>query len=121
ERLEETRRQADGDAIADPLPLTVAGIEREHPHRALIKSRPDMVAEDFEGAVVRHMVAGVDATDPARLCETDVPGPAAFVRVGERVTFDRRQRIVIGHLAGCSAVGEQAIADRAERTFERAS
>ena len=80
-----------------------------------------VIGQYFRGARIAQMVARIDAADPPRPGEADVPRPPRLVRRGDRIAFDRHVRAIVGQLARERAVGEQLVLHAPERRLQRAA
>ena len=95
-------KTADFQGVGNCTGANPALQEGPHAHQVIT----DLQAQHLFGVRVGHMRARIDRADPARLRETDIPGPAGFMRRGDGEAFDRPVGPIVRQFAGDCPVGE---------------
>ena len=120
ERFDETRRQPDRDAVANPEPLAVTRLESDGPIAEArgVDARSglrDVGPQRGERGFPVRMGAGVDIADAAAAAQPDVPDPAMRLRGRDGHRSDRIIGFGVGNLRRDGPVVEQHILDRNQR------
>ena len=113
ERLEESAREADGDAVAIPRLAAPAGREPQRPRigqRLAVEPRQQLRG----GLVVADEVAAVDVAVADAVLQRNAPLPARLARRGARVGRQRPD-VLAGHRHGAIA-GQPAWSIRRSRS-----
>ncbi|VVT14865.1 conserved hypothetical protein [Sphingomonas aurantiaca] len=102
ERLEEPRRKADRDDVADPAAAAATGAELEN-SRIGERRALDRGDQCIGGGLVREMRARIDIAVANAVLERDAPLPPGWFRGRARIGLDRPVRRGAGHRDGAVA------------------
>ena len=119
QRLQESGRQADGDAIVLPESLAMAGADRDLARRQAIVPRADIAPQLPRCRLLADMAAGIDIADAAARRQADVPDPARRLGGRDGVRGHGRVGAVVGHLHRQRGIAEQNVAAVLETHAQR--